>query len=62
MKYTKQIYIIIFLLINLASHAQINDRIKINKSDFTSEKVKVYDKIDWKSDYRTKDFGSSVVS
>jgi len=58
MRLKKIIYVFVLGLLPFFCKAQISDKLKINKQDFTSEKVKAYDKIDWKSDYRTKDLGS----
>ena len=54
----KQLYVLLFLLIPLFGGAKISDKLSISKQDIIIEKVNGYDKISWKSDFRTKEVGS----
>ena len=54
----KQLYVLLFWLIPLFGGAQISDKLTISKQDINTEKVNGYDKIGWKSDFRTKEVGS----
>lgn len=54
----KQLYVLIFWLIPLIGTAQINDKLTISKQDIRTEKVNGYDKINWKSDFQTKEVGN----
>jgi len=53
----KQLYVLLFWLIPLFGGAQISDKLTISKQDINTEKVNGYDKIGWKSDFRTKEVG-----
>ena len=54
----KQLYILILWLIPLISNAQISDKLTISKQDIRTEKLNGYDKINWKSDFQTKEVGN----
>ena len=45
-------------MISIFSHTQISDKLKIDKLDLKSEKIKGFDRIDWKSDYTTREIGN----
>lgn len=57
----KKLRIIIILSLGMicnATYAQINDHVKIDKSEIQSEKINGFDKINWKSDFQTKEVGN----
>ena len=54
----KQLYVLLFWLIPLFGGAQISDKLTISKQDINTERVNGYDKINWKSDYRTQEIGN----
>ncbi len=54
----KQLYLILIGLLPVFMHAQISDKLTITKQDINTEKVNGYDKINWKSDFRTKEVGN----
>ena len=57
-KMKKQLYLLLIGLLPLFIYAQISDKLTISKQDIKTEKVNGYDKISWKSDYRTQEVGS----
>ena len=40
------------------SYAQVNDRLSVDKIEIVSEKQNGFDKISWKSDFRTQEVGN----
>ena len=54
----KQLYLLLIGLLPLFIYAQISDKLTITKKDIKSEIVNGYDKINWKSDFRTKEVGN----
>jgi len=57
MRYRKIIYIALFCLTTLISQAQIHDKVSISLADFESEKIQEFDKVTWKSDFKTFEIG-----
>jgi hypothetical protein len=57
MRYRKIVYIVLFCLTTLISQAQIHDKVSINLADFESEKIQEFDKVTWKSDFKTFEVG-----
>jgi len=57
MIYRKVIYIALFCLTTFICQAQIHDKVSINLADFKSEKIREFDKITWKSDFKTFEEG-----
>jgi hypothetical protein len=56
----KKLRIILMLSLGMicnANYAQINDQLKIDKSEINSDKTNGFDKLNWKSDYKTKEIG-----
>ena len=57
MKKLRIILILSFGLICSANFAQINDQLKIDKLEINSDKTNGFDKLNWKSDYKTTEVG-----
>jgi len=57
MKRIKIISIFICSMIFSLAYAQINDKLRIDKSEIHSEKTNGFDKFEWKSDYKTLELG-----
>lgn len=57
----KKLRIILVLSLGMicnANYAQINDQLKIDKSEINSDKTNGFDKLNWKSDYKTNEVGN----
>ena len=56
----KKLRIILVLSLGMicnTNYAQINDQLKIDKSEINYEKTNGFDNLNWKSDYKTKEIG-----
>jgi len=57
MKESRIIYTLIFCLVCSTNYAQINDQLKIDKLEISSDKTNGFDNLNWKSDNKTKEIG-----
>lgn len=61
MKRIKIISIFLLSMLCTIGHAQVNGQLKIDKSEIRSERANEFDKLDWKSDYKTPSGRGMVV-
>jgi len=61
MKRIRIIYVFLLSLFCIIGRAQVNDQLKIDKSEIRAEKENEFDKLEWNSNYKTLELGKPEI-